>query len=370
MYEVADPHVYISQAGPEDLQVVHHLKDGYTLLAFQESENVRIVAPKELRQYVSKMDEKLRLTSNLMLLRTPQRHQGFDGVRAAEVTQQTLQREWRERAATENRSEAQMPHYTILELYNPQEKELFSLSDTDGLTTNWVDEDYLIMEEGKREAYHAHSGVVFVKNPEEFRVSTYSMGESQEWSFDPMGDPIKSLEQLKSKPFNFLSRAELIQMGEKIFAAEGCWYCHTEQTRTLVQDTVVNGSDSYPAPPSTANEYVYQKITFPGTRRIGPDLSRVGVKRPSRDWHKSHFWSPKTESPGSIMPSFHHFFDEDPRGTAKSPFGVANYQFEAVFQYLMTKGTRITPPTQAWWLGKDPLRTIDIIEGKLKLKKS
>jgi cytochrome c oxidase cbb3-type subunit 2 len=305
-----------------------------------------------------------------MLLRTPQRHQGFDGVRAAEVTQQTLQREWRERAATENRSEAQMPHYTILELYNPQEKELFSLSDTDGLTTNWVDEDYLIMEEGKREAYHAHSGVVFVKNPEEFRVSTYSMGESQEWSFDPMGDPIKSLEQLKSKPFNFLSRAELIQMGEKIFAAEGCWYCHTEQTRTLVQDTVVNGSDSYPAPPSTANEYVYQKITFPGTRRIGPDLSRVGVKRPSRDWHKSHFWSPKTESPGSIMPSFHHFFDEDPRGTAKSPFGVANYQFEAVFQYLMTKGTRITPPTQAWWLGKDPLRTIDIIEGKLKLKKS
>jgi cytochrome c oxidase cbb3-type subunit 2 len=153
-------------------------------------------------------------------------------------------------------------------------------------------------------------------------------------------------------------------MGENIYAAEGCWYCHTDQTRTLVQDVIVNGSDSYPAPPSSANEYIYQKITFPGTRRIGPDLSRVGIKRPSRDWHKAHFWSPKTESPGSIMPSFHHFFDEDPRGTSKNPFGVPNYKFEAVFQYLMTKGTRITAPTEAWWLGKDPIRTIDIIESR------
>ncbi len=33
-------------------------------------------------------------------------------------------------------------------------------------------------------------------------------------------------------------------------------------------------------------------------------------------------------------------------------------------QYLMTKGTRITPPTQAWWLGKDPIKTKEIIEGR------
>ena len=33
----------------------------------------------------------------------------------------------------------------------------------------------------------------------------------------------------------------------------------------------------------------------------------------------------------------------------------------------MTKGTRITPPTQAWWLGKDPIQTLEIIEGKKKL---
>jgi cytochrome c oxidase cbb3-type subunit 2 len=68
------------------------------------------------------------------------------------------------------------------------------------------------------------------------------------------------------------------------------------------------------------------------------------------------------------MPSFKHFFDYDPRGTAPATVGIPNYQFEAVYQYLMTKGTRITPPTQAWWLGKDPVNTKAIIEGKRKLR--
>jgi cytochrome c oxidase cbb3-type subunit 2 len=131
---------------------------------------------------------------------------------------------------------------------------------------------------------------------------------------------------------------------------------------------VLNGSAEYPAPPSSANEYIYQKITFPGTKRNGPDLSRVGVKRPGRDWHKGHFWSPKTASLGSIMPSFKHFFDNDPRGTSSAQIGIPNYKFESVYQYLMTKGTRITPPTEAWWLGKDPIDTKAIIEGRKRIR--
>jgi cytochrome c oxidase cbb3-type subunit 2 len=68
------------------------------------------------------------------------------------------------------------------------------------------------------------------------------------------------------------------------------------------------------------------------------------------------------------MPSFKHFFDYDPRGTSPAVPGVPNRQFEAVFQYLMTKGTRITPPTEAWWLGLDPVNTLDIIEGRKEIK--
>lgn len=64
------------------------------------------------------------------------------------------------------------------------------------------------------------------------------------------------------------------------------------------------------------------------------------------------------------MPSFRHFFDDDPRGTSNVQQGIPNYKFEALFQYLMTKGTRITPPTEAWWLGNDSVKTKEIIEGK------
>lgn len=67
------------------------------------------------------------------------------------------------------------------------------------------------------------------------------------------------------------------------------------------------------------------------------------------------------------MPSFRHFFDNDPRGIARTGVGIPNHQFEAIYQYLMTKGTRITPPTQAWWLGKDPVDTKAIIEGRKNL---
>ena len=228
---------------------------------------------------------------------------------------------------------------------------------------NWIDHGFTLM--GATPDYVTkNSGVIYIKNPKEYRVIEANYLGTAYWRYHEKGDSISSLAELKSEKHKFLSRQELICMGEDIFRAEGCYYCHTDQTRTLVQDSVLNGSAEYPAPPSSANEYIYQKVTFPGTRRIGPDLSRVGIKRAARDWHLSHFWSPKTESKGSVMPAFRHFFDNDPTGTARNPYGIPNYRFEAVYHYLMTKGTRITPPNQAWWLGKDPIQTMDIIEGR------
>ena len=46
MYEVSDPHIYFGTTaqGSSGLQAVYHLKANYTLLAFQESEAIRIVA--------------------------------------------------------------------------------------------------------------------------------------------------------------------------------------------------------------------------------------------------------------------------------------------------------------------------------------
>lgn len=371
MYEISDPNLYISSTvkGGSTLQFVYHIKENFTLLSFKETETTLIVSPKELGKYITKHEDPvLKLTSHLLLLREPQRSKTFDAIAKADEIRKDAQTEWEKKHPQWKEEQLLKPAFDILELYEPGGKEAFAVAPSEGALENWVDENYQILDETIQQKFHQDPGVVYVNNPLEYRFSHFGQGEEGGWRFDPNGEAVKDLQQLKSHALGFRSRAEMIALGEHIYAIEGCWYCHTDQTRTLIQDVVMNGSAAYPAPPSSANEYIYQKITFPGTRRIGPDISRVGIKRPSRDWHKGHFWSPKTASPGSIMPSFRHFFDDDPRGTSRSTMGIPNYRFEAIFQYLMTKGTRITPPTQAWWLGKDPVQTKEIIEGNRQLR--
>lgn len=337
MYEYSDPNFYISSAGTggRQLQYVHHLQQGVSLIAFKETPALRIQAPPELEKYVTRLNDKtLKLTSRLMFLRD------------LPVNSKTK------------------TDYVTLELYALDAPEAFAVAASDGILQEWAERDFEIVSDGSNAALHREKGVIFINNPVEFRILEYSEAGEPRWRYDRSGKPVASLAELKRPPLAFSSRKELIAEGEHIYAIEGCWYCHTDQTRTLVQDLVLNGSDSYPAPPSSPNEYIYQRITFPGTKRNGPDISRVGVKRPSRDWHRGHFWSPKTASAGSIMPAFRHFFDFDPRGTSALLPGVPNHKFEAIYQYLMTKGTRITPPTEAWWLGKDPIEVKEIIEGK------
>ncbi|MDR3625098.1 MAG: cbb3-type cytochrome c oxidase subunit II [Chlamydiales bacterium] len=365
MYEVADPNVFLNAAHPgeETLQFVLCLTDNYSLLSFEEAENVRIITSNaSLEKFITKINETpLKLTSKLLLLRSPEEG-GKESEAQAKALQAKLQEEWLKKHKDVADVHASMPYFTILELYVPGGTQCFAIAETDEVVNCWVDKDYVIVDAQLNTAYHKDPGVIYTKNPREYRVSFLKNGSSQSFQYDPNGRKISSIKELTNKEFGFMSRATLIKMGEDIFKIEGCWYCHTDQSRTLIQDCVANGSDSYPAPPSSANEYIYQEVTFPGTRRIGPDLARVGVKRPSRDWHKAHFWSPKTKSKGSIMPAFRHFFDED--SNAKNLYGVPNYKFEAIFQYLMTKGTRITPPTESWWLGLDPIQTLKILDGK------
>jgi cytochrome c oxidase cbb3-type subunit 2 len=366
MYEVEDPNLYLSSAATrgKELQYVRHLKQNFTLIAFKESENLKIVAPPELEKFITRTGEpELKLTSRLLMLRVPQG--------AMQAAAQQLNEKLQQEKPASNETHLKVPdkvRFQIMELYDPGLKEAFSFDPAAGILQDWIDRNFKIVDEVTNHPYHQEYGVVYVENPIEFRISKTKSSGEERWRYDPEGQPIKDVAELKNSVMGFYSRQELISLGEHIYAIEGCWYCHTDQTRTLIQDVVLNGSDSYPAPPSSANEYIYQKITFAGTRRIGPDMSRVAVKRPSRDWHKSHFWAPKTASVGSIMPAFQHFFDNDPRGTSNTAMGIPNYRFEAIYQYLMTKGTRLTPPTQAWWLGKDPIQTKLIIEGQKVVK--
>ena len=99
------------------------------------------------------------------------------------------------------------------------------------------------------------------------------------------------------------AEAQKVMLGRAIYVREGCWYCHTQQTRTIEADTVRYGWRGVKSPVSTPDEFVYDSPHLFGTRRIGPDLSRVGGKY-DRQWHVTHFKDPRALVPGSVMPPF------------------------------------------------------------------
>ncbi len=112
--------------------------------------------------------------------------------------------------------------------------------------------------------------------------------------------------------------------GRAIYVREGCWYCHTQQTRTILADTKRSGWRGVDAPVSTPDEFVYDTPHLFGTKRTGPDLSRVGGKY-NTQWHRTHFRNPRDLVPGSVMPPFPWIANNEP-------------DFQAMVAYLQTLG--------------------------------
>jgi cytochrome c oxidase cbb3-type subunit I/II len=94
----------------------------------------------------------------------------------------------------------------------------------------------------------------------------------------------------------------LQQRGRDVYLREGCWYCHSQYVRPVTGETRRWG------PVTESGEFVYDVPHLFGTRRIGPDLMRVGLKF-SDEWHLAHFWNPRMLSPDSIMAPYRGLFD-------------------------------------------------------------
>jgi cytochrome c oxidase cbb3-type subunit II len=112
--------------------------------------------------------------------------------------------------------------------------------------------------------------------------------------------------------------------GRAIYVREGCWYCHTQQIRTLKADTIRYGWKGVAAPISTPDEFVYDTPHMFGTKRTGPDLARIGGKYDTQ-WHRTHFRNPRDLVKGSIMPAF-PWIVNDPK------------EFPALVAYMQTLG--------------------------------
>lgn len=85
--------------------------------------------------------------------------------------------------------------------------------------------------------------------------------------------------------------------GRDIYIREGCYVCHSQMIRALRDEVERYGHYSIAA------ESMFDHPFQWGSKRIGPDLARVGGKY-SNDWHYAHLIHPQSLVPESLMPRY------------------------------------------------------------------
>ena len=105
--------------------------------------------------------------------------------------------------------------------------------------------------------------------------------------------------------------------GRDIYVREGCYTCHSQMIRTFTWESARYGAVS------EAQDSAFDRPFQWGSRRIGPDLARVGGKYPDI-WHYRHMMDPRQISEGSIMPPYAFLEDAriDADGTAAKMRGM------------------------------------------------
>lgn len=89
--------------------------------------------------------------------------------------------------------------------------------------------------------------------------------------------------------------------GRDIYIKEGCYVCHSQMVRPAPDEYLRYGAVT------EAEETVYDHPFQWGSRRIGPDLARVGGKY-NNMWHYKHMLDPRAVTPNSIMPEYGWLF--------------------------------------------------------------
>ncbi len=104
--------------------------------------------------------------------------------------------------------------------------------------------------------------------------------------------------------------------GERIYAADGCAYCHTQQVRAATSGADIirgwgtardeDGKDvtrrTYP------RDYIWQGQVFLGNSRDGADLSNVAQRFPTAAGLYRYLYDPYALNPHSSMPEYRFLF--------------------------------------------------------------
>lgn len=174
-----------------------------------------------------------------------------------------------------------------------------------------------------------------------FALAFVTLVASPWWMFNSV--PMATVEQLAETPDEYFVQmaerypeefqkafgttdaqgyAKALRLGRDVYVAEACWHCHSQYVRP------VSNEDQRFGPVSTPTEY-QNELQLPqlfGTRRVGPDLIRVGGKY-DNTWHFDHLKNPPAVVEGSVMPKYTWLFNADGKPNAKGLALVAYLQW-------------------------------------------
>lgn len=102
------------------------------------------------------------------------------------------------------------------------------------------------------------------------------------------------------------------QAGRKVYQANGCIYCHTQQVRSQDFGHGADIARGWGQRRTVSRDYLFDRPILLGTMRTGPDLAAIGERNSSPEWHHEHLLNPRSKSAWSMMPAFSFLYEKQP----------------------------------------------------------
>ncbi len=124
-----------------------------------------------------------------------------------------------------------------------------------------------------------------------------------------------------AKPETFIGLPKQITTAADVTATDALVKAVTEAGGKIEVNVVPTGPDiewGWGRRRTVAQDYIYDEVVQPGTRRAGPDLANVGMRLPDAAWHLRHLYAPAGEVKGSTMPPYRFLFEQRKAGQTPS----------------------------------------------------
>ncbi|MFT3747719.1 MAG: cbb3-type cytochrome c oxidase subunit II [Agriterribacter sp.] len=153
--------------------------------------------------------------------------------------------------------------------------------------------------------------------------------------------------QNKNKPLaGAVEPGDDVIKGKAVFIANGCVACHTQQVRNVDMDKVWGSRPGIAADYANIRrtDFWRNTATLMGTERTGPDLTNIGNRQPSQDWHLVHLFNPRIVVKESVMPAYPWLF------TIKKKISAHDVVVNVPSSYLQDKESKVVADKDAVYL--------------------